>query len=418
MTTLCIEGWRGVNHSIAMVNQHQMLAMLDTPGLTLRHRDLPFFLPHWDAKNLSAGFSTADAARIADVPAPAPGEAVDCLFRIASPVRTQIDPAQKTVTFMVTEFGLGERSFDGALADRAAFTRGDNCIVTPTRWSRDRLADNGFDADRIRVVPHGVHVANFAPLSPQARAEARARLGMAEHERLFVNVGVATWNKGLDLLITAFAMVRRRDPRARLLLKDHKGLYGIGVERVIAEVQQAMPGLLDEQVLSGISVLSGSLDQTQLRTLYAVADAYVSPYRAEGFNLPVLEAMACGTPVIVSAGGATDDFCPDGLALRLPSRPGTRDEAPQVQGRFVVPDLDALVDALQQVLDDQVQRDTPQRLAQRALLVQRLSWPAVTQRLLSTLDLALAPPVETGMAAGDESHPAFESSLLAQGART
>ena len=39
-----------------------------------------------------------------------------------------------------------------------------------------------------------------------------------------------------------------------------------------------------------------------------MADAYVTPYRAEGFNLPALEAQTCGTPVIATHGGATDDF--------------------------------------------------------------------------------------------------------------
>ena len=40
----------------------------------------------------------------------------------------------------------------------------------------------------------------------------------------------------------------------------------------------------------------------------ACADVYVSPYKAEGFNLPVLESMALGVPVIVTSGGPTDDF--------------------------------------------------------------------------------------------------------------
>ena len=53
-------------------------------------------------------------------------------------------------------------------------------------------------------------------------------------------------------------------------------------------------------MLGSISVISTSLDQAQLRALYGMADAYVSPYRAEGFNLPVLEAMACGLPVVAT----------------------------------------------------------------------------------------------------------------------
>ncbi len=45
-----------------------------------------------------------------------------------------------------------------------------------------------------------------------------------------------------------------------------------------------------------------------MRELMQAADFYVSPYIAEGFNMPVLEACACGLPVICTAGGSTEDF--------------------------------------------------------------------------------------------------------------
>src|SRR6185436_8150884 len=52
---------------------------------------------------------------------------------------------------------------------------------------------------------------------------------------------------------------------------------------------------------------------------YTACDSLVHPYRGEGFGLPVLEAMACGLPVIVTGGGSTDDFATDELAYRLPA---------------------------------------------------------------------------------------------------
>jgi len=53
--------------------------------------------------------------------------------------------------------------------------------------------------------------------------------------------------------------------------------------------------------------------------LYQAADCYVSPYLAEGFNLPVLEAAACGLPVICTGGGSTDDFVTDQFARKIES---------------------------------------------------------------------------------------------------
>jgi glycosyltransferase involved in cell wall biosynthesis len=385
MKTLCIEGWRGVSHSIALVNQYQMLVLLQQPGLQLYHRDLPFFLKHWNSRQMPAGFTADEQARIDAVPAPPEGLVPDALLRISSPFRSAIDPAVKTLTFMVTECGLVDDCFDAPPADHGVFTRGENRIITPSRWSRDRLLDYGIDPAGVRVVPHGVKTDIFAPLLPADRLAGRQALGLAADDVLFLNVGVATWNKGLDILIRAFAQVRKRHPRARLLLKDHKALYGIGADRVMAQVSREHPGLVDSEVLGSISLISGSLDQTQLRALYAVADAYVSPYRAEGFNMPVLEAMACGTPVIVTQGGATDDFCPPALAMPLPSREGTKADEPTMFGRFLVPDLDALIETMDAVARGAVPRDTPERQQARARLVADYSWQAVTQGLTALI---------------------------------
>lgn len=297
MKTICVEGWRGISHSIALVNQFQLLVMLGDPGLRLYHRDLPFFMKRWNARDMPAGFSADEQARIDAIPAPPDGEPIDTLLRISSPFASVLPAGQKTVTFMVTECGITPECFDAVPPDLGAYTREGNRIVTPSRWSRDRLVDHGFDAAGIAVVPHGFKADTFQPLNALDRRAGRAALGVADDETFYLNVGVATWNKGLDLLVQAFARVRQKNPKARLLLKDHKAMYGLGADRVLAQVAREHPGLVTAEVLAGISLISGSLDQSQLRALYGVADAYVSPYRAEGFNLPVLEAMACGTPV-------------------------------------------------------------------------------------------------------------------------
>ena len=62
--TLLIEGWRGINHSIALVNQYQILELLKFSGLTLYHHDLPFFFPHWTRTASGSGFNAADCRRV------------------------------------------------------------------------------------------------------------------------------------------------------------------------------------------------------------------------------------------------------------------------------------------------------------------------------------------------------------------
>ncbi len=384
MKTLCIEGWRGVNHSIAMVNQNQILEMAKDPRFQLFHRDAPFFLPHWDKSKLDSGFAPEERAVIDALPDPG-DQVMDVRLRIASPVRLgDMAAARRNATFVVTEFGLSGKSFDPPEMPPAALTQGDDFVVTPTRWSKARLVDYGFDADKVHVVPHGYKTDTFFPMTPEQRQAARAALGMQPHEIVFCNVGVATWNKGIDLILLAFAELRLQGLPVRLILKDHQGLYGIGVERVFAEMAARAPQLNTPQVRDGISVLSSSLNLPQLRSLYALSDAYVSPYRAEGFNLPVLEAMGCGTHVIVSGGGATDDFTPPELCHRLHSRPGTDADAPQPVGAFVVPDLDDLREAMLQVVEQRL-TPAPRREAARQRLAQRFSWATVTKQLLDLM---------------------------------
>lgn len=346
--TLLIEGWRGINQSFAIVNQNQILGLQRLPGLTLRHRDLSFALPQWSRAGNPSGFLAADQAAIDAVPEPRRGERIDAVYRIASPFR-RIGKADRrpTVTFMVTEVGLSRVNFEGSEIDLKPFTRGDNRITTCSAWSRDRLVDFGFPADRITLIPHGVDGRVFHPVGASERASNRAALGIAEAATVFLNVGLSSWNKGIDLLLIAFARLRGAGRNVRLILKDQKELYGRSVHELIRTVGAAHPALLAADTLGAISVLSSNLSLADLRLLYGIADAYVAPYRGEGFNFPVLEAIACGTPAIVTAGGATDTFCTDGVAVRVHGVESALEHAATgLRGRYIEPDLDTLTDAM------------------------------------------------------------------------
>jgi glycosyltransferase involved in cell wall biosynthesis len=372
---LLIEGWRGISHSIALVSQHQVLELLKLDGLKLYHHDLPLAFGHWTRTAGGSGFDAADYAAVEKVP-PLPDDvAVDCVYRICAPIRAgDAADRRRTVTFMITEMGLGPGSFANDSERSEFFTRGDNSIVTATEWSRQRLLDHGYAAEKVSVVPLGVDTTAFTPLTEVERMLSRVQMGFHSDETVFVNVGVALWNKGIDVLLRAFAALRARGRRVRLVLKDQRDVYGISVEQTLRSVGADCPALLQPETLAAISVIPGKLERAQLRTLYGIADAYVSPYRAEGFNLPVLEATACGTPLIVTQGGATDDFCNDDVAWRIPGRQGVHiDPATGFKGHYIEPDLDALVAAMDGLATGS--RIAPARyIAARENVLARFSW--------------------------------------------
>ena len=98
----------------------------------------------------------------------------------------------------------------------------------------------------------------------------------------------------MDVLLSAFGRLIRENPECCLLLLK-------GLDTLYSSVHY----LRDV-------VRSNDLPENSIKyvVLYNIADLYVSPYRAEGFNMPVLEAMSVGLPIVVSGGGSTDDFVP------------------------------------------------------------------------------------------------------------
>ena len=103
-----------------------------------------------------------------------------------------------------------------------------------------------------------------------------------------------------------------------------------------------------------LEIIDEDISDEDVVRLYRSCDALAFPYRGEGFGLPMLEAMACGLPVIATAGGAADDFLDETVAYRIRSerrelRDAQRGEALAAPGWWLEPNEDALVAAMQHV---------------------------------------------------------------------
>lgn len=169
--------------------------------------------------------------------------------------------------------GARARSLQGAQLV-AARERAD-AVIAVSAVTAAALRARGVDADRITVVHHGL----TALPAPDR--------GAVPDGPYFLAVGTLDARKGLDVLIQAFG--RAQLDGARLVIA---GPDGHRADDVRAAVRAAGA--------DGRVVLPGRVTDAELAALYQAALAYCLPSRAEGFGMPVLEAMAAGTPVIAS----------------------------------------------------------------------------------------------------------------------
>src|SRR5207237_9544283 len=130
-------------------------------------------------------------------------------------------------------------------------------------------------------------------------------------------------NKVIDLLLRGFAEVCRKFPHTRLVLKGMDHLYDS--RALLLKGIRTLSSGDQKIVLERMTYVGDSLSHQAMAMLYQVADAYVSPYRAEGFNVSVLEAEACGFAIICTHVGLTDECGTGEFVTRVAGRRWSND---------------------------------------------------------------------------------------------
>ena len=215
----------------------------------------------------------------------------------------------------------------------------------------------GVPAERIDVVPNGVHHAHLHTL-PAFQVQAfRQAKGLPERFVLFL--GTLEPRKNLTTLVQAFARTQAARHGVKLVIAGGKGWY---YQEIFASVERF--GLEDAVLFPGF------VPDAELPLWYNTATVFVYPSLYEGFGLPLLEAMACGTPVI-----GADTSC-------IPEVVGDA-------GLLIPPhDAAALADGLERLLAD---ADLRADLSQRGrALSAAYTWEAAASATVDSYRRALA----------------------------
>ncbi len=214
--------------------------------------------------------------------------------------------------------------------------RGFDGIISPTQVVTHALIDSGLN---IPVATIG-QPADLTPYTALA-ASRRPRKGVAT----FLHVSSSFRRKGVDVLLAAWARAFTSTDDVRLVIKTFPNPHN-DVEQQVAALSAANPQL------ATIEIVNRDALAEEMPDFYAAADVMVLPSRGEGYNLPALEAMAAGLPLIVTGHGGHRDFCGPGEARMIAYR-FARSES-HVGGShslWVEPDVDDLARALREQID-------------------------------------------------------------------
>lgn len=175
-------------------------------------------------------------------------------------------------------------------------------IWVPSKHVYDALI-NTFGVDSlppVYIVPHGVNTDEFYPV-------------LAERDERFTFLGVKGWAEGindrggLQYLIKAFVDEFKEDEPVKLLVKIN---CAYGANEAIIEDWIRQMGI--EALPSNVELIFDNIPYHELKQLYCKADVFVCSTRGEAFNLPGVEAMACGIPTMQTNFGGQLDYMHDG----------------------------------------------------------------------------------------------------------
>src|SRR5438874_5934426 len=171
---------------------------------------------------------------------------------------------------------------------------------------RDISRTYEVSSDKIHVIPYGVDGERF---HPGATLDGQWAQGLGISEDYVLHVGTLSYRKNIPTLLRAIALLRSRGKwGSRWLVLAGSAESGLrGAQEIHATIAE-----LD---LSNLVVLAGHVPDEQVPGLYAHASVLVMPSLYEGFGFPILESMACGTPVIASGASSLPEVAGDAAIL-------------------------------------------------------------------------------------------------------
>lgn len=295
------EGSQFVYHSLALINRKICSELIKTPSveLTIIPYENDTFSPENNhelqlLQQFDIRYKSESDITVKKLPY--------LWIRHTWPPKKEIPQGAKWIIMQPWEFSAHRKDFV------EIFQQVDE-IWTPSLWSRKSFIHSGITADKVQVIPNGIDPKLHTPFGTTKE--------LTSKNYRFLFVGGTIFRKGIDVLLQAYLKTFTAADNVSLIIKDMGGdsfYKGQTAKEVIEDIQK-------RQDSPEIIYIDTMYSDEEMSDLYRSCDVFVSPYRGEGFCLPALEAMANGLPVIVTRGGASDDFVDETVGLLIDSSP-------------------------------------------------------------------------------------------------
>ena len=205
---ILIEGWRGINHSYALVNQWQILELIKLSKISFK--DVPYVNKNWNLKKNDSGLNDEDKNSINNLESPLENFKYDITYRISSPFNFKYNFKSKLLfVFGTSEFkNVIQTDYINGDPDYLK-NKEDFYLHTPSNWSRDGFLKVGFREDQVIVVPHGIETNTFKFISEDEKKIIRDKYKFKKDDYILTNVGAMTQNKGVEALIAAYGILKK-----------------------------------------------------------------------------------------------------------------------------------------------------------------------------------------------------------------
>ena len=373
---ILVEGWRNINHSYALVNQWQIFELIKSTNIYFK--DVSFSNENWNSQRNDSGLRNEVKNVINKIPLASDNINYDITYRISAPFNFDKKFNSKLIfIFATSEYKNNLFKSDYTNGDPIQLSREKNFFIhTPSNWSKKSFLASGFREDQVIVVPHGVDVETFNLISESEKKNIRDKYNIKSDDYVLTNIGAMTQNKGVEDLVAAYGILKKKNKNLKLILKDQSNLYDRNANSPIKNMQSSKFNqkyqIFNEQMYNDIIIISKNLNFDELRNIYSITDCYVSPYKAEGFNLTPLEAAACGTQIVVTDGGPTDDYFDDCMGFKIESKEKSLNES-----IYLSPKTNSLIE----ILDSIINKIDDKKDVRSKFVHKNFSWENIVKKL-------------------------------------